>query len=137
MGSWDGAESTDLVGLYLLSKLKDLGVDVGLYRDDGLILSRLTARRNELLKNEIVKIFNDLKLDIEVNKSVVNFLDLTLDLQSGLYTPYMKENDTILYVNRKSNHPPSILKNIPESINNRLTRNSSNQNIFNSKILPY
>ena len=65
-----------------------------------------------MLKNELVKIFNqyNLKLDIEVNKSVVIFLDLTLDLQSGLYTPFMKENNTILYVNRKSNHPPSILK---------------------------
>ena len=67
MGSWDGAESTVLVGLYLLSKLKHLGVDAGLYRDDGLILSRLTARRNELLKNELVKIFN--QYNLEVNKS--------------------------------------------------------------------
>ena len=89
--------------------------------------------------NEIVKIFSKykLKLDIEVNKRVVNFLDLTLDLQTGMYTPFMKENNNILYINKKSNHPPSILKNIPENINNRLTRNSANQNIFNSKIQPY
>ena len=86
-----------------------------------------------------IRIFSKykLKLDIEVNKRVVNFLDLTLDLQTGMYTPFMKENNNILYINKKSNHPPSIIKNIPENINNRLTRNSANQNIFNSKIQPY
>ena len=36
MGSWDGAECSDLVGLYLLSQLKTLGVNLGLYRNDGL-----------------------------------------------------------------------------------------------------
>ena len=45
----------------------------------------------------------------------------------------MKENNTILYVNKKSNHPPSTLKNIPESVNNRLTRNSKNENVFTEK----
>ena len=80
-------------------------------------MSRLTARRNEKLKDEIVQIFSryGLKIDILVNKKVVNFLDITLDLNTGLYIPYMKENNTILYVNKKSNHPPSTLKNIPES----------------------
>ena len=98
-------------------------------------MSRLTARRNEKLKDEIVQIFSryGLKIDIWVNKKVVNFLDITLDLNTGLYTPYMKENNTILYVNKKSNHPPSTLKNIPESVNNRLTRNSKNENVFTEK----
>ena len=38
MGSYDGAEVCELVGLFLLSKLQPLlGVNrVGLYRDDGL-----------------------------------------------------------------------------------------------------
>ena len=43
----------------------------------------------------------------------VNFLDVTLDLRSGLYKPYNKPNDTPLYVHKNSNHPPSILKNPP------------------------
>ena len=34
------------------------------------------------------------------------------------------------YVRKDSNHPPSITKNIPESINRRLSNISSNQNIF-------
>ena len=99
IGSWDGAESTDLVGLYLLSKLSklDKNIDVGLYRDDGLISSRLTNRQTEKIKNQITKIFSDygLKLEINANQKVVNFLDVTLDLNQELYTPYMKVNNTI------------------------------------------
>ena len=36
MGSYDGAESCDIVGLFLLSQLQDLDIDIGLYRDDDL-----------------------------------------------------------------------------------------------------
>ena len=40
MGSFDGAETCELVGLYLLSKLSQIlpTSKIGLYRDDGLFL---------------------------------------------------------------------------------------------------
>ena len=44
------------------------------------------------------------------NSKVVNFLDVTLDLNTGIFKNFMKENDTPVYVNVKSNHPPTILK---------------------------
>ena len=71
------------------------------------------------MKKELCQIFRNLglKLTVEANKKVVNFLDITLDLQRDLYSPYMKPNNTLQYVNNKSNHPPLILKNIPESVN--------------------
>ena len=53
MGSWDGAEVADLVGLYLLSKLSILGLDVGLYRDDGLAVLRLRPRQADLTKKKL------------------------------------------------------------------------------------
>ena len=56
---------------------------------------------------------NGLKITIEANKKVVNFLDVTFDLSSGSYKPYMKPNFKLLYVHRLSNHPPALLKNIP------------------------
>ena len=34
MGAWDGAECCELVGLYMLDKLKILGLNIGLYRDE-------------------------------------------------------------------------------------------------------
>ena len=77
------------------------------------------------------------KLEIIANIKVVNFLDITLDLNTRKYTPYMKENNTIRYIHTKSNHPPSVIKNIPASINNRLTRNSANSDIFDSSTQPY
>ena len=36
MGSFDGAESCELIGLYMLSQLTHLDINIGLYRDDGL-----------------------------------------------------------------------------------------------------
>ena len=38
MGSWDGAEVCDLIGLFSLAKCEseNLGVNIGLYGDDGL-----------------------------------------------------------------------------------------------------
>ena len=47
MGSFDGAETCEIVGLFLLSKLKHLGLNLGLYRDDGLGVSHLPAQQLE------------------------------------------------------------------------------------------
>ena len=71
------------------------------------------------MKKKMCAIFADLGLRIttDVNHKIVNFLDVTLDLSTGVYKPYMKPNNTILYVNRLSNHPPAIIRNIPESVN--------------------
>ena len=112
MGSLDGAETCDLVGLFLLSKLQDLNIDLGLYRDDGLGICCLSKRQIEKSKQEMCKIFNayNLKITIDVNHKIVDFLDVTLDLNTGLFKPFMKPNNTILYVNKNSNHPPAGLK---------------------------
>ena len=111
MGSYDSAETCDLVGLYLLSKLQHLKVNLGLYRDDGLGVCALTNRQVDIIKKEICKIFekHNLRITIEVNKKVVDFLDVTFNLDTGDFKPFMKPNDTPLYVNRNSNHPPSII----------------------------
>ena len=46
MGSWDGAETCDLVGLFLLSELQIVGINMGLYRDDGLGISDMSPKQN-------------------------------------------------------------------------------------------
>ena len=48
MGSFDGAEVCELVGLYLLHLLKDTKQDLGLYRDDMLGVTRLRGRPADL-----------------------------------------------------------------------------------------
>ena len=67
----------------------------------------------------------------------MNFLDITLDLKNQTYKPYIKPGNTILYVNKDSNHPPSILKNIPMSINKRLCEISSSKTEFDATMQPY
>jgi hypothetical protein len=45
MGSLDGAEICDLVGLFLLSQLQELNLNIGLYRDDGLGVGSQTPKQ--------------------------------------------------------------------------------------------
>ena len=133
MGSFDGAETCELVGLYLLSLLQDLGVDIGLYRDDGLGACRKTPFQMEKIKKQIQKVFRDngLNVIISVNLTTVDFLDVTLDLKLGTYKPFSKPNDVPLYIHAKSNHPPPTLRNVPLAVNKRLSEISSNEDIFN------
>ena len=135
MGSYDGAESCELVGAYLLHKIKETfgtTCDFGLYRDDGLGISKASPRQIELIKKDLCGIFSSygLKITIEANKTV-NFLDVTLNLSDGKYMAYTKPGNIPLYVNRKSNHPPRIIENIPKSINKRLSEISIDEHSFN------
>ena len=62
----------------------------------------------------------------------VNFLDVTLDLESGHHWPYNKPGNTTIYVKAQSNHPKNIIKNIPMGVNIRLSSISSNKDVFDS-----
>ena len=79
----------------------------------------------------------DFKIDIETNLKIVNFLDITFNLINGSYKPYKKPNDALLYINKNSNHSPQIIKELPKIINDKLSRNSSNADIFNSSKKEY
>ena len=139
MGSWDGAEVCDLIGLYLLSQLSDMNLEIGLYRDDALAVTDARPRQIEMMKKKLCRIFKDngFSITIDANIKSVNFLDVNLNLENETYKPYMKPNDFPLYVDTQSNHPPNILRNIPKSVNRRLCSISSNEEVFNSAIPPY
>ena len=70
-------------------------------------------------------------------KSTVNFLDKRFDRNTGLYKPYMLDNDQPLNVDSKSNHHPLVLKCIPLGVNKRLSKISANREIFESEKQPY
>ena len=102
MGSFDGAEICELVGLFILNHLgKRFGKEnIGLYRDDGLaIIKSKSARLLDKTRKELHKIFEqfDLKITAEVNLNVVNFLDVSFDLNNAKHKPYRKPNDDPLY----------------------------------------
>ena len=139
-GSYDGAESTDLVGLFLLHKLEEVEeMDNGLYRDDMLAVTKLKGKKAEKLKQKISNIFKayGLTVKVEVNKKVVNYLNVTLSLLDGSYRDYMKPGNTINYVHVLSNHPPSVTKSIGKGINHRLNANSSSREMFDAAKGPY
>ena len=102
-------------------------------------MSAKTARQTEIAKKELSRICKShgLLITIEANRKVVDFLDVTLDLNSGEYRPYTKPGNTPLYINKDSNHPPSVLKNIALEVNRRLSSISSNKNVFNQASPPY
>ena len=139
MGSYDGAEVCELVGLYLLSCLQHLNVILGVYRDDALGVHAMTPKEGEDMKKEICKIFKDhqLSIDAKVNTKSVDFLDINLDLETELYKPFKKADNTPLYVNIASNHPPTIIKNIPGAVNRRLTNISANGDVFKDETSDY
>ena len=86
MGSFDGAETCELVVCYILAQLQPkYGNAIGLYCDNGLGIFKETPRKIDCIKKDICKIFrqNNLRITVEANKKAVNFLDITLDLNTG------------------------------------------------------
>ncbi len=61
---------------------------------------------------------------------VVNFLDVTFDLNNENFKPYRKPNDDPLYINRHSKHPPSIIKQLPTLINKCILALSADEQTF-------
>ena len=142
MGAPDGAEVCELVGLYILHELSQNlpDIDFGLYRDDGLAVHKtISGPQRDRIRKKIVAVFQDhgLKIEIDTNLKTVNFLDITLNLDKSKYSPYMKPNDKPIYVHSESNHPRCTLKQIPISINKRLSSISSSKSDFDAASKPY
>ena len=51
--------------------------------------------------------------------------------------PYSKTLNTLLYVHSKSNHPPNIIRNIPEYVNRLISEISSDEAVFNEAATMY
>ena len=63
-------------------------------------------------------------------------LDVNFDLSTDIYIVYRKPNEEPVYINRHSNHPPNIVRQISLSVSSRSV-SSSSQLIFNSSIPMY
>ena len=106
-----------------------------IYQDDGLaLLKNLNGQGTDKVRKNIIRVFKDIgfSLEIETNLKEVDFLDVSLNLQNGTYQPYKKPNDRLLYIHSLSNHPQNVIKQILNSIQNTLLKNSSNEEIFNT-----
>ena len=138
MVSFDGAETCELVGAYLLHNVTDThDYNFGLYRDDRLGITKAYPHQTEKIKKNLCDIFSKhgLKITIKANKKIINFLDVSLNLSTGTHTPFNKHNIP-LYIKQKSNHTPRIIGNIRQSINRRLSEISYNKESF-EKAAPF
>ena len=82
MGCFNRVEVYELVGTFILNKLKNVFLNntFGLYRDDGLaVIKGFSGPEIERLKRNVIKTFKDYGLNIttEVNLHAVNYLDVT------------------------------------------------------------
>ena len=112
---------------------------IGLYRDDGLVISNTTPKDTENIKKEICRIFNHngLRITIVANEKTIDFFEVTFNLNKSTYQPFTKPNTTLKYVHRERNHPPTTTKNIPAGINERLSSLSSDKASFDQATPPY
>ena len=84
-----------------------------MYRDDGLgVVKNKSGPVSEKIRKSIQAIFrkNELKITIQCNLKIVDYLDVTFNLTDSSYRPFNKTNNEINYIHKQSNHPPSIIK---------------------------
>ena len=101
---------------------------IGLYRDDGLAnLKNNSGPEAEKRKKNFEKLFKEKDLDIIVqfNSKITNYLDITLNLNDDTYPTYRKPNKETKYIHVNSDHPPSIINEIPHAIEERRSTLSS------------
>ena len=97
---------------------------IGLYRNDSLAILKNNngPEVEKLKKKKFQKLFKEKDLDVIVqcNLKITIYLDITLNQNDGSYCPYRKLNKGTNYIHVNSDHPPSIIKEIPCLIEKRL-----------------
>ena len=139
MGSFDGAEICELFGIHTLSLMlnKFDKEYAGWYGDDELILLRnMSNQKTDRIQKDMIDIFinTSFKIEGKTNLNIIGVLDVTFHLSDGTFRSYKRPNDQLLYVNILSNHPSQIIKQLPTSISDRLSNNSSNQKVKCQKV---
>ena len=102
-------------------------------------MNSCTGRQKDKLRKEIIKLFKDhgFQITIEINLRKVDFLDVQLDLDNASFYPYRKPNDEPIFISKESNHPPHILKQIPQQTSKRLSGLSCNEEEFKKAVRSY
>ena len=74
----------------------------------------------ETIKKSLQKTFKDFGLEIaaESNLKIVNYLDVTLNLNDCSFRPCDKSDDNIRYIDKEFNDPPNLIKHLPASMKN-------------------
>ena len=85
MGSYDGAETCEIVGTYILNQIQSVipKENIGLYRDNGLAVINKPASIAERTKQTLCDKLEQLRLKITATAHTIitDFLDVTFDLR--------------------------------------------------------
>ena len=129
MGTYNSAQVSDLIGIYILDTLGRIVnfMRVRFNRADGIIFILDSNDRKTSKIQKIIKAFKLLGLQIEIasNLKIVDFLDVIFNLNNGTFKSLSKSNSTPTKINIDTNHPRSILKQIPNTVNQSINRLSS------------
>ena len=96
---------------------------VGLYRYDAIIyIPDSNGPKTSSIQKKIVRAFKLLgfRIQIALNLKIVDFLDVTLNLNNGTLKHFSKNDSAPRYINISSNHPRSVLRLIPNAVNQRI-----------------
>ena len=117
--------------MYFLNILKSEfgGKNGWLSREDGLCcFENEPGSELEKMKKEIFK-DNGLNITTKINLHITEYLNVTFNLKTGKY-PHRKQNISLQYIHKQSNHRPSIIKQIPSMISKLLSDISSDKEHF-------
>ena len=105
----------------------------GALTDDGIIyIPDSNGPKTSSIQKKIIRAFKLLGLRIQKasNLKIVNFLGDTLNLNNGTFKPFSKNDSAPRYINVSSNNPRSVLRQIPNAVNQRINKLSSCKKIF-------
>ena len=90
-------------------------------------------------RKNLIKIFRECGLFIvcEISLIIVDFWDVCFDMKQETYTPYRKPNNDPTYINKHSNHPQSVIRDLPKFTSKRISDTWSNEETFNNHIPIY
>ena len=85
-----------------------------------------------MIRKDIIALFKEerLSITIETNLIEADFVDVTFNLATKKYFPFRRANNTPLYINAFSNHPPTIIKQLAKMIDKRISNLSCNKEEF-------
>ena len=111
-----------------------------MYRDDGLgIFKNMSDPEVQKKKKVVIRIFkcSGLSITVKINLNVANFLDIHLEIKDNSYQPYKKPKNKPLYINKNSNHSPTVIKQTLKAISKRIPDISSAKEIYDQNISYY
>ena len=97
MDIYDSAQVADSIGIYVLDTLGHIVnlEQVGLYRDDKIIfIPDSNGLKTSKIQKKIIRVFKlrGMWTEITSNLKIVDFLDVTLNLNNGTLKPFSKNN---------------------------------------------